>query len=108
MRVSFIFSESPPTVPMAIAAPGTVGGTVTLRQNGSAVAGVTCTTTLCTFAPATRINGSATFDVYADVTGVATAGNTSVNVTTPASFTWDDTNVTAASLTGTLVNNYGI
>ncbi len=96
------------TVPMAIAGPGTVGGTVTLRQNGSAVAGVTCTTTLCTFSPATRINGTATFDVYADVTGVVTAGNTSVNVTTPASFTWDDTNVTAASLTGTLVNNYGI
>jgi hypothetical protein len=92
------------------------GGNITapvLKQGGTAVAGSTCSVAgndvTCVFSPIYRVAAGTTaiFDITGNSTAITTAGTASINAGAAASFLWDDTNATAGSLTGTLVNNYG-
>lgn len=100
-------------LPVNIGMPaGATISAVELKEGNSLIAG-SCTpvaNTVCTFSTVNRVTAglTKTFDVYATYAAATpNSGNSSVNAGPALSFLWDDTNVTAGSLTGTLVPNYG-
>ena len=79
-----------------------------VRINGSTDTNCTIAAGLITCSNGKRVSAgqTATFDVYADIAGVTTAGNASLSLGTASSFTWDDVKGNAINITGANVNGY--
>ncbi len=95
------------TLPVAVGLPSGTFSNLGLRINNVAVPNATASGTVVTFTGGYRMTAgsSVTFDVYGDVSGVNTSGNTSINAGAGTNFDWSDLIVTG--LKGTLLTNYG-